>query len=688
MAAPKQQFRFVSHKAKRKLGALFFLVFFAFLGSVAAAASGFPIAQGDVLGEGWVVGELTRHPEFIRFSLARNSQRTEIEVTFHQGPPGEWETRHYRIQPAPNAKPPEALLHAVKERIARFEESAQAEEAAPLVTKIRRPERLSPPPPQDEANWLVPTLLLALSALLGLALAFAKPRAKALGATLFRCRLAFFYAFMLVATCGILEAICLVAENTLLPYSNSTLSCLACLPPPPPPKAPGEYRVFLFGESTVAGFLKDMNALNLEAQLRHGLEATFPSKEIRVYNYGMGGIDPARLVARFRHLAEQGRPDLAIVMLGQNYTYGDGYEVNAVDELAEATALTRTLRRFYRRLRGVLREREFPNRIAAARARYPEAIDALRRSAAQNGLRLALCTMAANLRDWAPGSPPYLSLEDERLRTQWVRGDAKEAERQALERFERQPSTNDATLLFLAGRASAQRGEKEKAWALLVRAKDTDPSAGRITDAMNAYVRGQNGKPGLLVVDVEQAFRAHSADELIGQELIGDHCHPSPLGYSLMVRAILARLSESGWLGQASEAGLAKAELSAYEAELPAKELREAQANYHFGQSEFCLYACTRSQDAPGTGQTAACPYLAMADWHGQNAEKIAPQDWRLRFLRAITFALQGRAQESRDALAQAAKLRGKAITRDDFADDTRMLYLLDNGVRPAGWRE
>ena len=294
------------------LGVLFFLLFllFAPLRTAIGAQTDFPIKKGDSLGEGWVVGELTRHPEYIRFSLTRQGERTEIEVTFHNGPPSTWATRHYRIQPAPSAQPPESLLKRVKERIAAWEDKQT--EAPPLVKKTRLLQATHAPlsEPVESFHWallLIPAFLL-LFALLGFLL-FRRRRARRRSEPKAparqkpsKLRLAIYYAIMITATLVALQCISLLAE------ARSGLRCVGCTPTLPGPKEPGEFRVYLFGESTVAGFIPGIEPLWFEAQLRQGFKAVFPKKTIRIYNFGQNGIDSQYLRAQFLYVMENAKP--------------------------------------------------------------------------------------------------------------------------------------------------------------------------------------------------------------------------------------------------------------------------------------------------------------------------------------------------------------------------------------------
>jgi len=113
-----------------------------------------PLAVGDALAAGWTVNAVQRHPEFVVFSFAKGAETTAVEVRYHEGPPNEWATRHYRVQPALDASPPVPLLIAVKKRIDAWEaESGKT----PFVSEAKLLEKDSPaaePEPAGPPPWL------------------------------------------------------------------------------------------------------------------------------------------------------------------------------------------------------------------------------------------------------------------------------------------------------------------------------------------------------------------------------------------------------------------------------------------------------------------------------------------------------------------------------------------------------
>ena len=179
-------------------------------------------------------------------------------------------------------------------------------------------------------------------------------------------------------------------------------------------------------------------------------------------------------------------------MAGQNYQSGDGQEVGAIDRLADVSALTRSLRRLQRAMYAMLSLHTWFDTSENAVARYRHAMEDIRQSAESSQVPLVLCTMAANILDWAP-QDTRLSAEGRQLLGQWAKGQARAAEEGARRSVESQDETRDAALLFLTGHALFRSGDLKNARYYLSRARDID-SENRISEAQNDFLRGLGGR--------------------------------------------------------------------------------------------------------------------------------------------------------------------------------------------------
>jgi|GEM_PF-5538630 len=99
----------------------------------AAAESPLPWRVGDKLTDGWSVSAEVRHSEYILLKMENAGRQVEIEIVFNEAGPGEWATRHYRVQPAKGSNPPESLLISVMNTLRQFEEQ---NEDKPFVSRV------------------------------------------------------------------------------------------------------------------------------------------------------------------------------------------------------------------------------------------------------------------------------------------------------------------------------------------------------------------------------------------------------------------------------------------------------------------------------------------------------------------------------------------------------------------------
>jgi hypothetical protein len=146
----------------------------------AAAPGPVPWSAGQVIGEGWTLSMMKRHPEFLRLTVTRDEVKGQLEVV--PGRPGDpWSTAHYRVQPAPGGSATPESLKAVLAALSAWEQTvghrpfvgvtkgeegpAEADTSGPDLPRLRaQPTRAWPP--NDRWLWLIgDALLLALLAM-------------------------------------------------------------------------------------------------------------------------------------------------------------------------------------------------------------------------------------------------------------------------------------------------------------------------------------------------------------------------------------------------------------------------------------------------------------------------------------------------------------------------------------------
>jgi hypothetical protein len=140
-----------------------------------------PWSTGQVIGEGWTVSTLKRHPEFLRLTVTRAEVQSQLEVVPSQAD-DPWSTTHYRVQPAPGGSAAVEPLKVVLQALRDWEQTVEhrpfvgvtkGSDEASVDPAIRGPDvpqlRAQPTrswPPTDRWAWLIgDALLLALLAM-------------------------------------------------------------------------------------------------------------------------------------------------------------------------------------------------------------------------------------------------------------------------------------------------------------------------------------------------------------------------------------------------------------------------------------------------------------------------------------------------------------------------------------------
>jgi tetratricopeptide (TPR) repeat protein len=371
------------------------------------------------------------------------------------------------------------------------------------------------------------------------------------------------------------------------------------------PKPAGTFRIFCLGGSTTVGYPYWFNG-SFSSFLRDRLHRTFPERPIEVINLGMTAINSYTVVDMARELHRY-QPDLLIVYDGHNEFYG---ALGAASR--ESLNAPRWLTALYLRLlhfRTVLAVREIVASIigedapsttsrslgtmmerlawdkfvpygsptyARALEDFGGNLEELKHICAEHGIPLVLATQVSNLRD----QPPFVSSDPgghagERMHALLDAG----AKQYALGHFDSAlVSFRDAlpfdTLhsdtYYRVARCLDTLGHTHEAELAYRRARDFDQLRFRTSSDFNNAILSAGNDSTVLVVEMEQVFREHSPDSLIGNALLFEHLHPRAFGQFLMAGAFARAMRERGLL--APRTGWAAADT------IPDKELWDARS--------------------------------------------------------------------------------------------------------------
>jgi tetratricopeptide (TPR) repeat protein len=178
--------------------------------------------------------------------------------------------------------------------------------------------------------------------------------------------------------------------------------------------------------------------------------------------------------------------------------------------------------------------------------------------AARAGVRVVLCTVPSNVRDWVPNesvfAPTTGLMQQQDLkrgvaigREALDRGDAAAAVAELERAAKIDPGYAEAQ--YRLGQAYEAVGRTEDSYRAYATARDTDGKPARAISAFNDTIRRLARERGALLVDAERLFEDESPGRLVGFNLIEDYVHPKPAGHRLIARAIWQALLEDGRLG-------------------------------------------------------------------------------------------------------------------------------------------
>jgi tetratricopeptide (TPR) repeat protein len=350
-------------------------------------------------------------------------------------------------------------------------------------------------------------------------------------------------------------------------------------------KPPGTKRIFMLGESTMAGFPFDYNATPPDL-LRDRLSAMYPGTRFEVINAGLSAIN-SYAVCEFADELAGYQPDLYIVYLGHNEFYG-ALGVGSSRILSRSGALVRTylwlLRvRTFRLLRdGLLavrrwihpeaapgdvtligamaRERLVPfgsEDYALGREVYRDNLQRIIASAKEHAIPLVLSTVACNLRDQKPLAPQFSAELPPARRSAWETVFARGRTAFAAGAFAAALACYDSCIAIDPMRADGQYarartldtlGRREEAAGAYRRARDYDALRLRASDEFNDIVRQTCAGAGVPCSDAERAFASASEAGVPGSNLMLEHLHPTFDGYFLLAKVFAGTVAEGNLL--------------------------------------------------------------------------------------------------------------------------------------------
>lgn len=350
-------------------------------------------------------------------------------------------------------------------------------------------------------------------------------------------------------------------------------------------KSPNTIRVFCFGESSMAGFPYEYNAIPSEF-LKERLSASLPGKNIEVINTAIAATN-SFTVDEFADMLVKYKPDLFIVYMGQNEfygVYGVGSTVSAGKyrwmiktylwfEQFKTFLLLKNAINFVEELfksddsqeNKILMEEmasksinynsdDFRIAVNTFRDNYKEVIS----TALDHKIPVLISTLVTNENDLQP----FVSFHSENLNAS-LQAESKKLfetglnEQQqgdfesAAENFKKSLAIDSmpAVIHYRLGKCYEKLNLLSEAGKQYSMAIDLDGLRFRAPSVFDNIIGNLGKKYNVPVADVRKEFRQNSENGFIGSSLLVDHVHPSIKGYFLLAKTWVETLKNNRMLG-------------------------------------------------------------------------------------------------------------------------------------------
>ncbi len=438
--------------------------------------------------------------------------------------------------------------------------------------------------------------------------------------------------------------------------------------PPFEKKQPDEYRVFVYGGSSVQGLPQPK--LGFVNQLDWQIHHVFEGKNIKVFNFGWAGFNSTRIRYFFERTIPQD-PDLIIIYTGENefiYPQLDFYFlVRSVTALKNRTDLAKLGMMMTKRNESseLSKQSSLDKKLPAYGANkifvnlkmqiFQNNLRQIVRLAQKNRVPLIIGIPASNIKDMPPvaiestSKPLPKNYSGYFQRVSKLIGENRLPEANNLVDKALSLYPNDASFLYLEAQVAHKSGKDAR--ELFIKARDADLIPWRTTSAHINFLKSLEDKKTVWVVDLNEALSENSNAHLIGFNLLLDGTHPNKEGAYLISNTILdfikkERLINRQWL---------KDSKSPYSMEKLFEVLNVNQ------QDDLFVYVRTAELllKRPLFNLNAAKFYI-------EKAEEIDQKNWEAKAVKASIFHLESDDIQAKTFLKEAEKLKGSPIKKQD----------------------
>ena len=400
-------------------------------------------------------------------------------------------------------------------------------------------------------------------------------------------------------------------------------------------KKPGTFRVFVLGESSAAGFPYEPTG-SYSRYIRDRLQLVYPKQNIEVVNVSMAAINSIVIKDMLPEILKQD-PDLILLYVGHNEYYGvfgaasqslfagNKTMLSAMLYLNEFKTV-QLLRNMFNTVSfwfkgkgkdngATLMARMASNNLVPYKSKLYQAgltqfegeLSDIIQMIKEKNVPLIMGTLTSNLKD----QPPFISINE------------KESE--------------SADNYFKLAQESLKNGNAVEAKKLFIKAKELDALRFRAPEEMNDIIKELAGRNQIPLVDFESAFNNESENDIVGNNLMVDHLHPTLHGYQIFGKLFFEAMEKNNFQPSAEKINISDEEQHALVVKnFPFSRLDSTIANYRLLslKGDFPFNKDGRSK--------TLLDFVKLTDYNDSLAYKVVEQNyyWELAHKKLATYYL------------------------------------------------
>ncbi len=400
-------------------------------------------------------------------------------------------------------------------------------------------------------------------------------------------------------------------------------------------KKPGTFRVFVLGESSAAGFPYEPTG-SYSRYIRDRLQLVYPKQNIEVVNVSMAAINSIVIKDMLPEILKQ-EPDLILLYVGHNEYYGvfgaasqslfagNKTMLNAMLYLNEFKTV-QLLRNMMNTVSFWFKGKEKPSgatlmaRMAsnnlvpyksslyqAGLTQFEGELSDIIQMIKQKNVPLIMGTLTSNLKD----QPPFISIN--------------EKENESADHF------------YKLAEESLKKGNAVEAKTLFIKAKELDALRFRAPEEMNDIIKKLAGSNQIPLVDFETAFNNLSENNIVGNNLMVDHLHPTLHGYQVFGKMFFEAMEKNYFLPGGEKINISDEEQhSLVVKNFPFSRLDSTIANYR-------LLSLKGDFPFNKTGKSKTLlDFVKLTDYNDSLAYKVVEENyyWELAHKKLATYYL------------------------------------------------